>query len=85
MSAIDALSYHALDPNCLVCSTAGAHPNPEWISRLISKDFEVFCGFDADKTSDTFAEKMIALYPSVIRSRPSNHDLRVISSKTVTD
>ncbi len=73
-SAIDAISYYALNPNCRALSTAGAHSNPPWLSNLVNQGFKVFCGFDADKTGDTLAEKMIAHYPSIKRLRPTHHD-----------
>ncbi len=73
-SAIDAISYYALDPNCRALSTAGAHPNPPWLSNLVNKGYEIFCGFDSDKAGDTLADKMIALYPSIKRLRPIHHD-----------
>ena len=73
-SAIDAISYYALDPNCRAISTAGAHPNPPWLSSLINKGFKLFCGFDSDETGDTLAERMITLYPSIKRLRPTHHD-----------
>jgi DNA primase len=73
-SAIDAISYYALDPHCMALSTAGAHPNPAWLSSLINKESDLFCAFDADKTGDALAQKMIALYPTIKRLRPINHD-----------
>jgi DNA primase len=73
-SAIDAISYHALDPDCMAISTAGAHPNPPWLPSLTNKAAQLFCGFDADNTGDTLAQKMMALHPSVKRLRPTHHD-----------
>ena len=73
-SAIDALSYYSLTQDCIAISTAGAHPNPPWLSSLIKRGLKVFCGFDADKTGDLLAEKMIALYPVIERLRPPKHD-----------
>ena len=73
-SAIDALSYYSLNPDCIAISTAGAHPNPPWLSSLIKRGYKVFCGFDADKTGDLMAQQMIALYPIVERLRPKKHD-----------
>jgi len=51
-SAIDAISYHALDPDCMAISTAGAHPNPPWLPSLTNKAAQLFSGFDADNTAD---------------------------------
>ncbi|MBT6611865.1 MAG: DUF3991 domain-containing protein [Deltaproteobacteria bacterium] len=73
-SAIDALSYYALVQDCIVISTAGAHPNPPWLSSLIKRGLKVFCGFDADKTGDLMAEQMNTLYPVIERLRPPKHD-----------
>jgi hypothetical protein len=73
-SAIDAISYFVLHFDCMVVSTAGANPKPPWLSTLIDKGFEIFCAFDADRTGDTMAYKMITLYPVVKRLRPERHD-----------
>jgi len=73
-SAIDAISYYSLDPDCITLSTAGAHPNPAWLSNLVRSRFKVLCGFDADNTGDELAEKMMSLYPGIERLRPPKHD-----------
>lgn len=73
-SAIDALSYYSLTQDYIAISTAGALPNPPWLSSLIKRGLEVFCGFDADKTGDLMAEQMIAIYPVIKRLRPARHD-----------
>jgi hypothetical protein len=73
-SAIDAISFFALHPDCLALSTSGVNPNPPWLPRLLNRGFPVYCGFDADKTGDAFADKMIKLHPSVKRMRPPEHD-----------
>ena len=73
-SAIDAISYFALEPNCLALSTAGANPNPSWLSNLIKKGFDTYCGFDSDDTGDSFANSMTRLHPTVNRMRPTKHD-----------
>jgi len=73
-SAIDAISCHALHFDCMALSTAGAHPNPQWLSTLINKGFDLFCGFDADDTGDALARKMLTLYPTIERLRPTHHD-----------
>lgn len=73
-SAIDAISYFALEPNCIALSTAGANPNPAWLSNLIKKGFDTYCGFDSDDTGDSFANSMIRLYPTVKRIRSVKHD-----------
>ena len=67
----------------MALSAAGAHPNPPWLLNIIKNGFEVFCGFDADKTGDAIAAKMIALYPSVKRLRPTNHDWNEVLKSTI--
>ena len=73
-SAIDAISFFVLHPNCMAVSTAGANPKPQWLSTLIDKGFKIFCAFDSDKVGEMMAEKMITLYPVVKRLRPEKHD-----------
>ncbi len=73
-SAIDAISFFVLHPNCMAVSTSGANPKPLWLPNLIEKGFEIFCAFDSDITGDTMADKMITLYPAVKRLRPEKHD-----------
>ncbi len=73
-SAIDAISYFALEPNCIALSTAGANPNPAWLSILIEKGFDIYCGFDSDDTGDSLANSMIRLHPTVKIIRPEKHD-----------
>ena len=73
-SAIDAISYFALHPNCMAVSTSGATPNPPWLSIFLHKGFEIVCAFDSDETGDRMANKMISLYPTVKRLRPEKHD-----------
>jgi len=58
----------------LVVSTSGAYAKPEWLSILIDKGHEIFCGFDNDETGDIFANKMIRFFPTVKRLRPTKHD-----------
>jgi len=73
-SAIDAISFFALHSDCLVLSASGVNPNPAWLPRLVNKGFNIYCGFDSDKTGEAFANKMINLYPTVKRLRPPKHD-----------
>jgi hypothetical protein len=73
-SAIDAISCLALYPGYRCLSTAGARPDPRWLRPLLDQGCQVYCGFDADPTGDAMAEAMIALYPSVQRLRPIQHD-----------
>jgi len=73
-SAIDAISCFALQPWYRCISTAGARPNPRWLTPLIRQGCQVYCGFDADPTGETMARTMIDLYPVVKRLRPPQHD-----------
>jgi len=73
-SAIDAISCLALHPQHLCISTAGARPNPHWLSTFIDQGYQIYCGFDADPTGDDMARTMISLYPTVQRLRPSLKD-----------
>jgi len=73
-SAIDAISCVALYPGRLCVSTSGARPNPSWLPELIRQGYEIYCGFDTDPTGEQMAGALIALYPSVKRLRPSQHD-----------
>jgi hypothetical protein len=73
-SAIDALSAHALHPDAQAISTAGATPNPAWLSDHLATGIPVVCGFDADPVGDQAAQTMIARHPAITRLRPSLHD-----------
>ncbi len=73
-SAIDAISCFALYPCCLCISTSGARPNPQWLPSLIRQGYDIYCGFDSDLIGDSMAKNMIALYPSIKRLRPTQHD-----------
>ena len=73
-SAIDALSCAALYPHRRCLSTAGARPNPAWLTPLLSHGLRLYCGFDADPTGDHMAQALIALHPAVHRLRPPLHD-----------
>jgi len=73
-SAIDALGCFTLFPESLCISTAGARPNPRWLTPLIRSGYEICCGFDADPTGDNMAQAMISFHPTVKRLRPPLHD-----------
>jgi hypothetical protein len=73
-SAIDAISCFTLHPDHRCLSTAGARANPRWLSDLVDQPFQVHCGFDADPTGEAMAQAMIALYPTIHRLRPTQHD-----------
>jgi hypothetical protein len=73
-SAIDAISCLALHPQHRCISTAGARPNPRWLTALLNDGYPVYCGFDADRTGEDMACAMIAVHPTVQRLRPPHHD-----------
>lgn len=73
-SAIDAISCFALHPDHRCLSTAGARANPRWLPNLLDRGGPVYCGFDADPTGEAMAQALIALYPTVQRLRPPQHD-----------
>lgn len=73
-SAIDAISCCALFPAARCLSTAGARPNPRWLSHLIKQEVEIYCGFDADPVGDTAAQSMLGLHPCIKRLRPGSKD-----------
>jgi hypothetical protein len=73
-SAIDAISYCQMHPNCLCLSTSGVRANPAWLPALLTRGYEIHCGFDADEPGDAAADRMIARHPTVLRLRPSAHD-----------
>lgn len=73
-SAIDAISCHALHPHYRCLSTAGARPNPAWLSELLGQQQPLYCGFDCDPTGEAMARSMMTLYPAIQRLRPSAKD-----------
>lgn len=73
-SAIDALSCHLLHPGHRCLSTAGARPNPAWLSDLLQQGCQVACGFDLDATGQNMARAMIGLHPSIQLFAPPLHD-----------
>ncbi len=73
-SAIDAISCVVLYPGRLCASTSGARPNPSWVPELTRQGYEIYCGFDTDSIGEQMADALIALYPSVKRLRPNQHD-----------
>jgi len=73
-SAIDALSCLTLLPEYTAISTSGATHNPAWLKKFLDHGCQIYCGFDADKTGDMIADRMISIYPSIKRLRPVMHD-----------
>jgi hypothetical protein len=73
-SAIDAISCFALSPDRICISTSGARPDPGWLRTLVKRDYDIYCGFDADAVGHEMARQMIHLYPRVKRLSPPGHD-----------
>ena len=73
-SAIDAASCAVLYPEYTAISTSGVTADPVWLQNFIANGCDIYCGFDADETGDTMANKMIKRYPSIKRLRPPKHD-----------
>ena len=73
-SAIDALSCFQMDSQRICISTSGVRADPPWLRVLLVRDYELYCGFDADQPGDTAAARMITLHPAVKRLRPPVHD-----------
>jgi hypothetical protein len=63
-----------MHPDWLCVSTSGVRANPAWLPALITRGYEIHCGFDADLPGDAAANRMISLHPAVKRLRPSAHD-----------
>ena len=73
-SAIDALSCFQMNPQRICISTSGVRADPLWLRALLARDYELYCGFDADQPGDTAAARMSALHSAVRRLRPPVHD-----------
>jgi len=73
-SAIDAISCFHLHPDRICISTSGVRANPSWLAGLIERRYQIQCGFDADEPGDLAAHRMIALYPTISRLRPTALD-----------
>lgn len=73
-SAIDSISCFKIHQDRICISTSGVRANPCWLSGLLARGYEVYCGFDADSSGDAMAREMIALYPTIKRLRPQVHD-----------
>lgn len=73
-SAMDAISCHTLHPHYRCLSTAGARPDPAWLTELLTQTQPVYCGFDLDATGEAMAQSMIARHPSIQRLRPTRKD-----------
>jgi len=58
-----------LYPDRCCISTSGARPAPGWLAELVRDRYDIYCGFDADRTGDDMATAMIGRYPMVRRLR----------------
>lgn len=73
-SAIDAMSCYRLQPESICISTCGVRATPAWLSGLITRGYEIHCGFDVDQPGENAATRMMTLHPEVQRRRPPAHD-----------
>jgi len=77
-SAIDAISCFQMHTDRICISTSGVRSNPRWLRVLITRGYEIHCGFDADAAGDTSASEMLAIHPSIKRLRPPAHDWNAV-------
>ena len=73
-SAIDAISCFQLDSRRTCISTAGVRPSSAWLSPLLARGYEIFCGFDDDAPGNAASRQMIERHPTIKRLRPPTHD-----------
>jgi len=73
-SAIDAISCYQMHSQYICLSTAGVRANPRWLSGLVNRGYEIYCGFDSDESGDGCADRMMAIHPAIRRLRPPAHD-----------
>lgn len=73
-SAIDAMSCFQMYPQRICISTSGVRAEPPWLDGLLTRGYNIFCGFDADGPGDAAAARMMALHAAVRRLRPPAHD-----------
>jgi hypothetical protein len=70
----DPISCSIVRPQSRCVSTAGARPNPRWLTKLLANPKPIYCAFDADPAGDRAANAMIELHPRARRLRPACHD-----------
>lgn len=73
-SAIDAISCFQMHASSICISTAGVRSDTLWLGVLISRGYDIYCGFDDDQPGAKAAERMLDRYPSLKRLRPPAHD-----------
>lgn len=73
-SAIDAISCFQMLPQRICISSSGVRADPRWLDGLLARNYDIYCGFDADGPGDAAAARMLTLHPAVRRLRPPAHD-----------
>jgi hypothetical protein len=82
-SAIDAISCFQLrtqhlgarrTAECICISTAGVRSDAPWLRPLLSRRYDIYCGFDTDEPGESASHEMIIRHPSIQRLRPPEHD-----------
>jgi hypothetical protein len=73
-SAIDAISCFQMNLDCICISTAGVRSDPPWLRPLITRGYDIYCGFDDDQAGNAAAQRMMAHHSSIKRLQPPAHD-----------
>jgi hypothetical protein len=82
-SAIDAISCFQLraqhhgaqrPAKCIGISTAGVRSDAPWLRPLLSRGYDIYCGFDTDEPGEAASRQMISRHPTIQRLRPPLHD-----------
>ena len=82
-SAIDAIScfqlrsqHDGVQPRteCICISTAGVRSDAPWLRPLLSRGYDIYCGFDADEPGESASHQLITRHPTIHRLRPPKHD-----------
>jgi hypothetical protein len=82
-SAIDAISCFQLQTQlptpplpaqCICISTAGVRSDAPWLHPLLTRGYQIHCGFDIDEPGEAASRQLITRYPSIQRLRPPRHD-----------
>jgi hypothetical protein len=82
-SAIDAISCFQLQAQlptpplpaqCICISTAGVRSDAPWLPPLLTRGYQIHCGFDTDEPGETASRQMITRHPAIQRLRPLRHD-----------
>lgn len=82
-SAIDAISCFQLQSQlptpplrgqCICISTAGVRSDAPWLRPLLTRGYQIHCGFDIDEPGETASHRMITRHTSIARLRPPSHD-----------